>query len=196
MRSPTRAALLVMAVLALAVGFTARALSIQDPPRRRPIPQPAQEPPRPARQVDPNLAQFELAQIQSISPSCASADIASLQIRTTTGETFRSHSSCFPYLCEAEAKTCATSCADGKGCAPGMDCVEGRCVFPRTFCSDSHTSMNSRGAKGDCNTYGCDPVTGQCRTVCTSSDQCNSAVGALCDIPAKSCVIPGPSGGR
>jgi len=139
---------------------------------------------------NPDVAQLQLAQVQSIRLACTNADIASLQIRTSAGNTFWSHSSCFPYTCETDTKTCATSCADPGGCAPGMDCVGGRCVFPRTFCSDGHTSMNSRGAKNNCNTYGCDPVTGLCRTVCTSSDQCNSSVGALCDIPAKSCVLP------
>ena len=148
-------------------------------------------PKRPGRQVEnPSLAQAELSQIQSIGPSCTNADIASLQIRTTAGATFSSYSSCFPYVCDTATKTCATGCGGGKGCAPGMDCVGDRCVFPRTCCSDSHTSMNSSGAKSECNTYGCDSVTGLCRTVCTSSDQCNSAVGALCDIPTKSCVRP------
>jgi hypothetical protein len=191
MRSPIRLGLSITMVLALVIVFTARALSIQSPQQRRPTAPPAQEPARPTQQVEnPNLAQLQLAQIESIRPSCTSADIARLQIRTTSGVVFSSHSSCFPYLCDADARTCATGCGDGKGCAPGMDCVDGRCVFPRTFCSDNHTSMNTRGAKNDCNTYGCDSVTGLCRTVCTSSDQCNSAVSALCDIPAKSCVIP------
>lgn len=197
MRPRIQLCLLVTMVLALVVVFTARALSIQSPLQRRPIAQPTQEPTRPTRQVEnPILAQLELSQIQSIRPSCTSADIASLQIRTTAGVVFWSHSSCFPYLCDTDAKTCATGCGDGRGCAPGMDCVGGRCVFPRAFCSDNHTSMNSGGAKNDCNTYGCDAVTGLCRTVCTSSDQCNSSVSALCDVPTKSCVIPTPSGGR
>jgi hypothetical protein len=154
-----------------------------------PIPRTAERPVRSSRQVEnPILAQLELSQIQSISPSCTSAEIASLQIRTTAGATFSSYSSCFPYLCDTASKTCAAGCGGGKGCAPGTDCVGGRCVFPRTFCSDGHTSMNSSGAKNDCGNYGCDSVTGLCRTVCTSSDQCNSTVSALCDIPAKSCV--------
>ena len=160
-------------------------------PLRIPIGDPAQEPARTGRQVEnPNLAQLELSQIQSIGPVCTNADIASLQIRTTAGVTFSSHSSCFPYVCDTASRTCATGCGGGKGCAPGMDCVGGRCIFPRTFCSDGHTSTNSSGAKNDCGNYGCDSVTGLCRTVCTSSDHCNSAVSALCDIPAKSCVNP------
>lgn len=162
-----------------------------------PLPRTGGGPVRPGRQVEnPILAQAELSQIQSIGPSCTNADIASLQIRTTAGAMFSSHSSCFPYLCDTASKTCATSCADPGGCAPGMDCVGGRCVFPRAFCSDSHTSMNSRGAKNNCNAYGCDAVTGLCRTVCTSSDQCNPSFSALCDVPSKSCVIPAPSDGR
>jgi hypothetical protein len=163
----------------------------RSPLQRRPVPRTGEGPARPGRQVEtPILAQVELSHIQSINPSCTSADIASLQIRTTAGATFSSYSSCFPYLCDTASKTCATGCGGGKGCAPGMDCLSGRCVFPRTLCSDSHTSKNSSGAKNDCGNYGCDSVTGLCRTVCTSSDQCNSAVSALCDIPAKSCVNP------
>ena len=156
-----------------------------------PIPRTGEGPVRPGRQVEnPILAQAELSQIQSINPSCTSAEIASLQIRTTAGSTFSAYSSCFPYLCDTASKTCATGCGGGKGCAPGMDCVGDKCVFPRTFCSNGHTSINSSGARNDCGNYGCDSVTGLCRTVCTSSDQCNSAVSALCDIPAKSCVNP------
>jgi hypothetical protein len=163
----------------------------QGPLLRIPVPQARQESERTASQVgNPELAQLQLAQVQSIRLACTNADIASLQIRTTAGSTFWSHSSCFPYTCETDTKTCATSCADPGGCATGMDCVGGRCVFPRTFCSDNHTSMNSRGAKNNCNAYGCDPVTGLCRTVCTSSDQCNPSISALCDIPTKSCVLP------
>ena len=191
MGSPTRFCFLITTILALIVFFTAQAFSIQSPQQRRPVAQPTPEPARITQQVEnPNLAQVQLAQIESILPSCMNADIASLQIRTTAGVVFRSHSSCFPYLCDTGARTCATGCSDGKGCAPGMDCLGGRCVFPRTFCLDSHTSMNSSGAKNNCNTYGCDSVTGLCRTACTSSDQCNSSVSALCDIPAKSCILP------
>jgi hypothetical protein len=197
MRSPICLCLLITTALALVVVFTAQALSIQSPPQQRPIVQPTREPARPTQQVEnQNLEQLKLAQVQSIRLACTNADIASLQIRTTAGNTFWSYASCFPYTCDADTKTCATGCRDGKGCAPGMDCVGGRCVFPRTFCSDSHTSMNTSGAKNDCNTSGCDSVTGLCRTVCTSSDQCNSSVSALCDIPAKSCVVAGASNGR
>src|SRR5437764_903475 len=122
-------------------------------PLRIPIGDPAQEPARPGRHVEnPNLAQLELSQIQSIGPVCTNADIASLQIRTTAGVTFSSHSSCFPYVCDTASRTCATGCGGGKGCAPGMDCVGGRCIFPRTLCSDGHTSTNSSGAKNDCET--------------------------------------------
>lgn len=175
----------------IATSARSNARSIESPLQRMPIPQARQEPALATQQLgNPELAQLQLAQVQSIRLACTNADIASLQIRTSAGNTFWSHSSCFPYTCETDTKTCATSCADPGGCAPGMDCVGGRCVFPRTFCSDNHTSMNSRGAKNNCNTYGCDTMTGLCRTVCTSSDQCNSSVGALCDIPAKSCVIP------
>src|SRR5207302_3530018 len=75
-------------------------------PLRMPIGDPAQEPARNGRQVEnPNLAQLELSQIQSIGPSCANADIASLQIRTTAGVTFSSHSSCFPYVCDTASRT-------------------------------------------------------------------------------------------
>jgi hypothetical protein len=175
----------------IATSARSNARAIESPLLRVPIPQPRQEPARATEQLgNPELAQVQLAQVQSIRLACTNADIASLQIRTSAGNTFWSHSSCFPYTCETDTKTCATSCADPGGCAPGMDCVGGRCTFPRTFCADNHTSMNSRGAKNDCNTYGCDKVTGLCRTVCTSSDQCNSSVSALCDIPAKSCVLP------
>lgn len=175
-------------LIATSARSNARAI---ESPLRVPIPQARQESARATEQLgNPELAQVQLAQVQSIRLACTNADIASLQIRTSAGNTFWSHSSCFPYTCETDTKTCATSCADPGGCAPGMDCVGGRCTFPRTFCSDSHTSMNSRGAKNDCNTYGCDKVTGLCRTVCTSSDQCNSSISALCDIAAKSCVLP------
>lgn len=197
MRLTNRSWFLIIPLISFMVVFTAQALSIQSPAQRRPIAQPTREPARPTQQVEnQNLEQLELAQVESIRLACTNADIASLQIRSTAGSTFWSHSSCFPYTCDTNTKTCATGCGDGKGCASGMDCVDGRCVFPRTFCSDNHTSMNSRGAKNDCNTYGCDSVTGLCRTVCTSSDQCNSSVSALCDIPAKSCVINRASNAR
>src|SRR5438045_8663430 len=84
-------------------------------PLRIPIGDPAQEPARTGRQVEnPNLAQLELSQIQSIGPVCTNADIASLQIRTTAGVTFSSHSSCFPYVCDTPSRTCATGCGGGK----------------------------------------------------------------------------------
>jgi len=134
-------------------------------------------PPQPVE--NPNSALLQTAQIQSIRLSCTSADIASLQIKTTTGAVFWSHSSCFPYLCDTGARTCATSCAVTGSCAPGMSCVDGKCVYPRTFCKDDHTSANSAGATRDCRQYSCDSWSGLCHTVCESESDC--AKGNRCN---------------
>lgn len=141
---------------------------------------------RPTQPVEnSNLAQLQLVQIQSIRLSCTSADIASLQIKTTAGVVFWSRSSCFPYLCDTDAKTCATSCAGTGSCAPGMSCVDGKCVYPRTFCKDAHTSANTAGATRDCSPYACDSWSGLCHTVCESGSDC--ADGFDCS-SARSCI--------
>ncbi len=43
------------------------------------------------------------------------------------------------------------------------------------YCSAETTSKNTAGASSDCGRYVCEPVTGQCRTQCTTSDQCGGA---------------------
>lgn len=43
------------------------------------------------------------------------------------------------------------------------------------YCSAETTSNNTAGASSDCGRYLCEPVTGQCRTQCTTSDQCGGA---------------------
>lgn len=138
-----------------------------------PFPRTGEGPVRPGRQVENSiLAQAELSQIQSIGPSSTNADIASLQIRTTAGATFSSHSSCFPYLCDTATKTCATGCAGTGSCASGMLCVDGKCVYPRTFCKDHYTSANNAGETRPCSAYSCDPWSGLCRTVCENQSDC------------------------
>jgi hypothetical protein len=69
-----------------------------------------------------------------------------------------------------------------------MDCVSGQCEYPRIFCSDSNTSMNSRGAKDDCGNFLCNKVTGLCRTVCNTSDDC--IAGTACHPDTNRCVYP------
>ena len=155
--------------------------------QRRPQPRSEQETPRPGRQIEnPILAGLELSQIQSISPSCPNGGIASLQIRTTSGTLFTSRSSCFPYLCDPDTKTCATGCKGNRDCAQGMDCVSGQCEFPRTFCSNMSTSANSRGATEDCSPFLCNKVTGLCRTVCNTADDCT--VGTACNPDTNRCT--------
>lgn len=59
------------------------------------------------------------------------------------------------------------------------------------YCSSSTTSRNTAGAEFDCSAsgYTCEPVSGLCRTIVRSSDEC--APGYLMDVDH--CVRP-PSG--
>jgi hypothetical protein len=157
--------------------------------QRRPPPRSETEAPRPRRQLEnPIPGGLELSQIQSITPSCPNGGIASLQIRTTAGSLFTSRSSCFPYLCDPDTKTCATGCKGNRDCAQGMDCVSGQCEFPRTFCSDRSTSANSRGATDDCSPFLCNKVTGLCRTVCNTAADCTVDTG--CNPDTNRCTYP------
>lgn len=47
------------------------------------------------------------------------------------------------------------------------------------YCSAAATSQNTAGVSSDCGRYNCEPVTGQCLTQCTVSDQCSGGYG--CD---------------
>lgn len=59
-------------------------------------------------------------------------------------------------------------------------------------CASPALSRNSAGAEENCaaSGYGCEPVSGLCRRMCSTSDQCAS--GFLCDTGAQRCV-PYPS---
>ena len=54
-----------------------------------------------------------------------------------------------------------------------------------------YTSRNTSGAEADCGAagYTCEPVSGQCRTSCQTSDMC--AGGFTCDTGAQQCVRTG-----
>ena len=56
------------------------------------------------------------------------------------------------------------------------------------YCATPSQSRNTAGASNDCATagYGCEPVSGLCRTSCQTSDMCAS--GYLCDTGVQQCV--------
>ncbi len=126
-------------------------------------------------------AALELPTVRSVRPSCTGNQFATLLICTTKGDCFTSQHPCFPYQCDSSTKTCATSCADAGGCAPGMTCVGGKCVYPRTFCKDDQTSANSAGETRDCYDYSCDSWSGLCHTVCESQSDCGKGFSCNSD---------------
>jgi len=141
-------------------------------------------PVRPRQTIEPRLgADVELSSLRSIRSSCTANEFATLTICATNGDCFVSYQSCFPYQCDSAAKTCATSCRDGGGCAPGMICADGKCVYPRTFCKDHYTSANSAGAIQSCGEYACDSWSGLCFTVCSSESDCGE--GSSCNSDGK-----------
>ncbi len=141
-------------------------------------------PVRPRQTMDPRLgAEVELSSLRSIRSSCTANGFATLTICATNGDCFVSHQSCFPYQCDAAARTCSTSCRDGGGCAPGMICADGKCVYPRTFCKDHYTSANSAGETRDCGDYACESWSGLCYTVCMSESDCGE--GSSCNSDGK-----------
>lgn len=58
------------------------------------------------------------------------------------------------------------------------------------YCENPSTSRNTAGASADCSLagYNCEPVSGQCRTTCQTSDMCSG--GFVCDTGARQCVRP------
>jgi len=62
------------------------------------------------------------------------------------------------------------------------------------YCATPVESRNTAGASSDCSRagYGCEAVSGLCRTTCQTSDMC--APGFLCDTGVQHCV-PQPTGG-
>ena len=56
------------------------------------------------------------------------------------------------------------------------------------YCETPTLSRNTAGASNDCsaNGFGCEPVSGLCRTVAHSSDEC--AAGYVCCAPHANCV--------
>ena len=58
------------------------------------------------------------------------------------------------------------------------------------YCENPSTSRNTAGASADCSLagYNCEPVSGQCRTSCQTSDMCSG--GFVCDTGAQQCVRP------
>lgn len=53
-------------------------------------------------------------------------------------------------------------------------------------CTSQSTGRNSKNIPYDCSPYICAPETGQCKTQCVTSADCQ--LGYVCDIPSRICV--------
>jgi len=61
------------------------------------------------------------------------------------------------------------------------------------YCADATTSANTAGARTDCaaSGYGCDQVTGLCKTRCETSSDCGGG-GSNCDVRSGRCIFGMP----
>lgn len=59
----------------------------------------------------------------------------------------------------------------------------------RAYCATPTTSANTAGASADCaaSGYGCDVVTGLCKTRCETSNDCGG--GSNCDVRSGRCIF-------
>jgi hypothetical protein len=117
--------------------------------------------------------QAVLTTLKSMSVRCADEWFARQDICTTGDTCITSYQSCFPYRCNAAAKTCARACASNGDCAGGLACAGGKCVMPTPYCASKTLSRNPRGGERDCSPYLCDGATGTCRNAqCASVQDC------------------------
>lgn len=123
----------------------------------------------PIQQLRGNM---ELNSLQSARFSCASQDIAALTICNTANQCNTANFSCFPYRCDASARTCGTSCSGNAQCWDGAVCNGGRCVIQRSFC-EGNIAKNTAGASTSCSPYACDAAAGACKNRCTITEDCS-----------------------
>jgi MYXO-CTERM domain-containing protein len=86
---------------------------------------------------------------------------------------------------------CKTSCAGQEDCAAGYTCTEAGTCAPGSSCSDDLTRTIGVTGEFACAPFLCDPSTGRCHVICTTTKDC--ATGYVCDPGSKAC-IPGAQG--
>lgn len=106
---------------------------------------------------------------------------------------------CLGYVCDGQNTQCPSTCTTQEECAGGATCQDQRC-FVKKACFDSATRV-VEGARQSCAPYTCDPTASDCRTRCSSIDEC--APGSVCDAsgvcrsapePAVGCAAHGAEG--
>jgi hypothetical protein len=128
------------------------------------------------QKLDPPPGSRDMAttMIQSFRSACANQDVATLTVCTTSGDCTTLNQPCFPYRCDAQARTCAAGCSSNDQCWTGTVCSEARCVVQRAWCEGGRYLKNTAGAVTDCWPYSCDEAGALCRTRCTVSTDCGS----------------------
>lgn len=157
-------------------------------------------PARPVRLAPPvGLRAFRPSRV---TVSCASQEFLQFSVLSSDQAlAVTSTIPCFPYRCNRGKKSCETRCTPtggssvrgvrrkyDSGCAAGFDCLNGRCVAPRTFCAKQDTSASTNGKTDWCGGYACNPVTGLCKRDCVMSNDC--ARGFVCDTARRFCIRP------
>ena len=75
--------------------------------------------------------------------------------------------------------------AIGARCSDDDECRSDTCTSNR--CARSSGASTQTTCSSDCTPYGCNRVTGECRTTCTSDSQCDSRAGYTCDTSTGDC---------
>lgn len=136
---------------------------------------------QPGMQISPiqqMRVDVETNTLRSAGLACVNQDIAKLTICNTANQCSTVNLPCFPYRCDATARTCGTSCSGNAQCWDGAVCNGGRCVIQRSYC-EGNVARNTAGASTQCSPYACDAAAGACKNRCTVSTDC--AAGYRCD---------------
>lgn len=97
---------------------------------------------------------------------------------------------CVRFKCDAETKTCKTTCATSDDCATGSVCdpVSKQCAISGATCVNETTLKLADGTEHSCAPYECQA--GACRTSCDTAGDC--AAGKVCT--NNKCVDGGDGG--
>src|SRR5262249_35160801 len=80
---------------------------------------------------------------------------------------------CAPFVCEPDGAACKARCDSDADCEQWSYCdQQTRICASAALCIDDTQLLSLRGEKIPCAPYTCDADGGQCRTTCSSVEQC------------------------